>query len=55
MESIKDILIRRDGMSPEDADEMIKEARQAVRDGEDPEEVLFDWFGLEPDYFWELL
>lgn len=55
METIKEILIRRDGMTSEDADDLITEARQAVFDGEDPEEVCLEYFGLEPDYIWELL
>ena len=55
METIKQILIRRDGMLPEDAQELIDEARERVREGEDPEEILFEEFGLEPDYVFELL
>jgi hypothetical protein len=26
-----------------------------VCDGEDPEEILYDEFGLEPDYFFDLM
>lgn len=55
MESIKEVIMRRDGMSPDDADELIQEAREAVNDGEDPEEVLEEFFGLEPDYIFDLL
>lgn len=54
-ESIKQILMRRDGMSAEDADELIEEAKEAVIEGQDPEEVCQEFFGLEPDYIWELL
>ena len=54
-ESIKQILMRRDGMSAEDADELIEEAKEAVIEGQDPEEVCAEYFGLEPDYIWELL
>ncbi len=54
-ETIKQILMRRDGMSAEEADSVIWEARERVAAGEDPEEVLADEFGLEPDYLWELL
>lgn len=42
-------------MSLEDATDLWKEMRQRVRDGEDPEEVLHDEVGLEPDYIWELM
>ena len=55
METIKQILMRRDGLSEIEADELIEEAKQAVRHGADPEEILHDDFGLEPDYFWELV
>ena len=55
MESIKDVLIRRDGMSSDEADELINEAREEIENGEDPEEVLMDFFGLEPDYIFDLL
>lgn len=53
-ESIKEILMRRDNMSAEDADELIEQAKEAIHDGEDPEEVLAEYFGLEPDYIFEL-
>ncbi len=49
------VLMRRDGMTTEDVDAWIKAARQAVEDGEDPEDILHDEFGLEPDYVFDLL
>lgn len=55
LESLRSILTRRDGCSEEEADELIAGAKAAVAEGEDPEEVLSDHFGLEPDYVWELL
>ena len=55
-ESLLEVLMRRDGLSREEAAEEIAQARDAVLlDGEDPEEVLADWFGLEPDYVFDLL
>lgn len=53
--SIKEILMRRDGFSAEDADEMIAEAKERVAQGEDPEEILHNEFGLEPDFVFELI
>jgi hypothetical protein len=53
--SIVRVLMRRDGLSRADAVEMVAEARQEVLDGADPEEVLADSFGLEPDYIWDLI
>ena len=60
-ESIRDILIRRDGISPTEADELIAEAREALQeyiaegDLERIDNICMDFFGLEPDYIEELL
>jgi len=54
-ETLREVLMRRDGLSGEEADSLIQDARDAVAAGADPEEVLADEFGLEPDYFWELV
>lgn len=59
MMSIKDVLMTRDGMSPEDAEELVQLAREDLQDrlaeGELPEDICEEWFGLEPDYIDELL
>lgn len=55
METLKEILMRRDGLSAAEAQDLIDEARERVLGGEDPEEILHDDFGLEPDYVWDLL
>ena len=59
MESIKSILMRRDNMSSEDADNLINQAREDMNDrleeGEMPDDICNEWFGLEPDYIFELL
>lgn len=59
MRTIRQILIDRDGMEPEDADDLIAEARQDLQDrlanGEYPEDICEEWFGLEPDYLFELI
>lgn len=61
MEGIKDILIRRDGMSPEAAEELIAEAKKSLQeylsngDFVGAEDVCAEFFGLEPDYVIELL
>lgn len=54
METIKEILISRDDMSPDEADELIQDMKEQVLNGADPEQVLHDEVGLEPDYIWEL-
>ena len=52
-------LMRKDGLSEAKALEMEQEVREAILEalmnGEDPEEVLIDLYGLEPDYLMELL
>lgn len=54
-EAVIEILVRRDQLSPELAREMLKQARLEVAEGRDPEEVLYEDFGLEPDYIWALI
>ena len=34
------ILMRRDGMERDDAEDLLRNAREAVEEGEDPEEIL---------------
>lgn len=53
--SIKPIIMQRDGITSDEADELIADARAVVAMGEDPEEVLNEYFGLEPDYVFDLL
>jgi len=49
----------RDGMSEEEADELIKDARKdlykRLDNGEMPDDICSDWFGLEPDYINDLV
>lgn len=54
-ETLKQVIMRRDNMTSSEADELIDIAREAVENGEDPEEVLMDFFGLEPDYIFDLM
>ena len=56
MESIKEVLITRDGMDPTDADDLIAQAQaefdQHINNNELDlaENICQEWFGLEPDY-----
>ena len=54
-ESLREVLMRRDGLTRCEANEAIAEAKERVLAGEDPEEVLAEEFGLEPDYIYDLL
>lgn len=57
METIREVLMRRDEMTEEEAKELIADARedwldhyQDMDEFPDPYEFLQEWFGLEPDY-----
>lgn len=60
-ESIKQVLIRRDGLSSNAAQLLIDEAKEALQeylaynDIEAAENICEEYFGLEPDYIFELL
>ena len=59
MQTIKEILMNRDNMSSEEAENLIDIARTDLEDrlaeGEMPYNICEEWFGLEPDYIVELL
>jgi hypothetical protein len=55
VESLKKVLMERDGLTSSEADEQISDAQERVMDGENPEEILHDEFGLEPDYIFDLI
>lgn len=61
IESIKQVLMRRDGVSEQDAQDLIDEARAALQEyldlGNyiDAQDVCQEFFGLEPDYLDELM
>jgi len=56
MTELKQVLMQRDSMESCDADIMIEEAKERVfLNCENPESVLMDDFGLEPDYLFDLL
>lgn len=62
LRSIKEILMDRDGMAEDEAQDLIDDAQGEIidlldNDGSlcDAEQVIADYFGLEPDYLLELL
>ena len=55
MNDLKTVLMNRDGISEDEADDLIQDAKKRVMDGEDPEEILESEFGLEPDYIFDLI
>lgn len=55
MATIRQILMQRDGLTSLEADNLVRNARVRVFNGDNPEEILHSEFGLEPDYIFELL
>jgi hypothetical protein len=61
METIKEVLMRRDGMDGDEADLLIRDCKEVIREAielqdlEMAEGAIQDYFGLEPDYLMELL
>jgi hypothetical protein len=59
VDSIKSVLMKRDKMSEKDADSLIRVARKDLQtrlsEGEMPDDICEEWFGLEPDYIMELM
>ena len=57
LRKVVNIIMERDNLSFDDAKEDVLECRRAMRaaidSGDDPEEILAELLGLEPDYiFW---
>lgn len=61
METIKEVLMRRDKISSDEAEELIDAATEELSflldEGnlEEAVEICYEWFGLEPDYLIELI
>ena len=55
MNTIIEILMKRDGLSQSEANEIFFDLQDRfISDNEDPEELLME-IGLEPDYIFDLL
>lgn len=60
-ESLKSVLMQRDNITSEEADELIAEAKEQMQeyladgDTEAAYEVCSEMFGLEPDYLMDLM
>lgn len=55
MQSLQSVLMYRDDMTAEEALDTIDDLRKRVMDGENPEELLYDELGLEPDYIFDIM
>ena len=58
-ESLVKVLMERDKMTEEDAEDLIEQAvedlKERLDDGEMPFDICEEWFGLEPDFLEELI
>lgn len=55
MNPIIEILIDRDGLSEGDARLQLDAAVTRLYEGDNPEEILLEEFGIEPDYIFDLI
>jgi hypothetical protein len=59
MSTLKQILMERDELTEQEADEQINEAKEEIQNrlinGELPFDICQEYFGLEPDYIFDLL
>lgn len=59
MESLQEVLMRKDRISAREADELIDLAKDDLQDrlanGEMPSDICAEWFGLEEDYIMDLI
>jgi hypothetical protein len=58
-ESLLKTLMERDGLSEQEAQDLIEEARAEMNDrlaeGDMPYDICEEYFGLEPDYLMDLI
>jgi len=59
MDTIREVLMNRDGLSAEEADRLFKEAADEFENrldrGEDMTDFCIEVFGLEEDYIFEII
>ena len=59
MQTIKEVLMKRDGLTGKQAQTLIDQAREELSElldaGEIPQDFCLEWFGLEDDYIFDIL
>jgi hypothetical protein len=59
VDTLVNVLMKRDGLSKEEAEQQIEEAREILferlDEGEMPFDICEEFFGLEPDYLMDLI
>lgn len=53
MNRVVEILMRRDGMSKKEAEELVRECAEALEEGNN--EAIQDYLGLEDDYIFDVM
>ena len=54
MSELKKALMSGQEMSADEADDAIEDMRDQVLEGENPDDVLYD-YGMEPDYIFDII
>lgn len=54
MTELVKVLMNRDGITRQEAEEMRRDMQERMAEGEDPEELLYE-VGLEPDYIMDIM
>jgi hypothetical protein len=55
MTELRKIIMKRDGISSDEFTDLVIDARGDFIDGWEPESILSDTFGIEPDYLFDLM
>jgi polyhydroxyalkanoate synthesis regulator phasin len=59
MKNLVDTLVERDGITKEEAEKQVADVRESLMerlaDGEMPDDICEEEFGLEPDYLMDLI
>lgn len=59
MTELQAIIMERDGLTQQEAEEQIKQCKEdfleRIQNGEMPHDILEEHFGLEPDYLFDLI
>ena len=57
MDSVVEILIRRDGLTKSEAQDLVRETRELLltSDPWEADQIMADQLGLEPDYIMEVI
>lgn len=55
METLREVIKQRDNLTDDEFDELLESAKEDFDLGDDPEDILYNHFGIEPDFVFDLL